>query len=155
MRCLTYGTGDTMQIPSMALLLTACGTLMLAGCSSDGGLLGGALTTQSIPTGSAAASVATAKADPACHTLMQRIEALRQDGLTERLEKASTGKSATVSVKRASLAQAAELDRANAEFQAKCSTLPRMPVQHTAQVAPHNASQVVPAAAPPVIVQQR
>lgn len=148
-----------MQIPSMALLLTACGTLVLAGCSSDGGLLGGALTTQSIPTGPATAAAAS-KADPACHALMQRIEALRQDGLTERLEKASTGKSTTVSVKRASLAQAAELDRANAEFQAKCSTLgPRAAIQRTAQAAPHspatNAAQVVPAAAPPVIVQQR
>lgn len=143
---------------------------MLAGCSSDGGLLGSALTTQSISTNPSTTTVAAAapKVDPACYSLAQRIEMLRKEGVTDRLEKASVGKSSTVSVKRASLAQAAELDKANAEFQAKCSAPGVRPAQ-TAQAAPiatgtvppvANSAQVVPASAPkasiapPVVHQQ-
>lgn len=150
-----------------AVLLAATG---LGGCSSDGGILGSSLSTQSIGLTPAAStttgSIATAnKIDPACYTLTQRIDSLRSDGLTERLEKAAIGKSGTVQVKRTSLAQAAELDRLNAEFQAKCSTIPR-PAQTATQLAPSapstvpaNSAQVVsanaPAVAPPVVVQQQ
>lgn len=149
-----------MQTSSPTLLFAACGTLLLAGCSSGNGLFGSnALTTQSISTqpGGASQTIAAApKIDPACYSLAQRIETLRADGLTERLEKAGTGSSSTVSVKRTSLAQAAELDRANAEFQAKCSTLgPRQTHAAAQPIRPAgNSAQVVPAAAPPV-VQQR
>lgn len=114
---------------------------------------------------------AAPKTDPACYSLAQRIDMLRKDGLTDRLEKASVGKSSTVAVKRESLAQAAELDKANAEFQAKCSTLGVRPAT-TAQAAPMpvasasgappvvNSAQVVPATAPkaaiaPPVIQQR
>lgn len=133
---------------------------MLAGCSSGGGgLFGNSLTTQSISTQPAGSQTIAAapKTDPACYALAQRIETLRSGGLTERLEKAGSGQSSTVSVKRASLAQAAELDRANAEFQAKCSTLGPRPAQQAAATGapPVNSAQVVPAAAPPVVVQQR
>ncbi len=143
----------------------ALGVAMLGGCSSDSGLFGNSLTTQSIgmaTSGPAAtAPVAMAgKVDPACYSLSQRIDLLRQDGVTERIEKASVGKSATVSVKRDSLAKAAELDKANAEFQARCSTLgPRPTAMSTGSIAPAaNASQVVSAAAPiapPIVVQQK
>jgi hypothetical protein len=81
--------------------------------------------------------------DPACIALTARIDALRKEGVTERLEKAAVGKSTTVQVKRASLAQIAELDKANAEFQARCSTLSPKSTQ----------AVVVPAAsaAPPAV----
>lgn len=135
--------------------------MLLAGCSSGGGLFGNSLTTQSISTSTttAPAIAAAPKVDPACYSIAQRIETLRKDGLTERLEKAAAGKSSTVSVKRTSLAQAAELDKANAEFQAKCSAFGPRPMQ-SAQPAPVgappiNSAQVVPATAPPVVVQQR
>jgi hypothetical protein len=150
------------------LVFAAGGTLLLAGCSSSGGLFSGnPLTTQSISTsaGSTPAVAAAPKVDPACYSIAQRIETLRKDGLTERLEKAAAGKSSTVSVKRASLAQAAELDKANAEFQAKCSAFGARPMQSAAQVAPVavapgvNSAQVVPATAPktiaPPVVQQQ
>jgi hypothetical protein len=132
-----------------------CVTL-LAGCSQNGGIP--LLTTQAINPPPAAVAAAP-KIDPACYTLSQRIDTLRKEGVAERIEKASVGKSTTVAVKRASLAQAAELDKANAEFQAKCSTLGFRPLQAAAQVAPIatgsapvpvNTSQVVPATAPPV-----
>jgi hypothetical protein len=157
---------------SATLASILLGATVLAGCSSDGSILPASLTTQSIST-SPTTVAATPKIDPACYSIAQRIEVLRKDGLTERLEKAAAGKSSNVSVKRASLQQAAELDKANAEFQAKCSTLGvRPPIQATAQpvqggavatstaVAPVvNSSQVVSANAPkaaiaPPVVQQ-
>lgn len=138
-----------MQSTSATLALAIGGALLLSGCSSTSQLLGTNLTTQSIatsPNGTAAAG----NVDPACATLAQRIETLRSDGLTDRLEKAGTGKSSTVSVKRDSLAKAAELDKANAEFQAKCSTVPI----RQASSAPAG-SRTPPVAAPPIVVQQR
>ena len=149
---------------SGATLITAAVVgLGLAGCS-DSGILSNPLTTQSINT---AQAVPTGNAvDPSCHALAQRIQALRQDGLTERLEKASVGKSSTVSVKRASLGQAAELDKANAEFQAKCAAPGvRVPQVATQQIAPAaaqtataapaasgaNTAQVVAASTPPAV----
>jgi hypothetical protein len=161
---------------SATLVAVSLGAAVLAGCSSDGGLFGNSLTTQSITATPTSGQVVAAapKTDPACYALTQRIDMLRKDGLTERLEKASVGKSSTVAVKRESLAQAAELDKANAEFQAKCSTLGvrPSPVATTAQAAPMpaaagagapvvaNSAQVVSASAPkaaiaPPVVQQR
>ncbi|WP_072391126.1 hypothetical protein [Hyphomicrobium sp. CS1GBMeth3] len=146
-----------MQTTSAKLALAIGGALLLAGCSSSSGLFGNALTTQSISTSPNGTAVAAGKVDPTCTALAQRIETLRSDGLTERLEKAGTGKSSTVSVKRDSLAKAAELDKANAEFQAKCSTVPRPVQQAAASTAPAGASAgSAPAtAAPPIVVQQR
>lgn len=157
-----------MQKSSTALILAALGAAALGGCSSSGdGLFGNAFTTQAI-NGSAstnaqalATAATTPKTDPACYTLAQRIDMLRKDGITDRLEKASVGKSTSVQVKRASLAQAAELDKANAEFQARCSTLPRpaqtaaIPAAAVVGTAPAvaNSAQVVSANAPPVIQQ--
>ncbi|HEX2842992.1 hypothetical protein [Hyphomicrobium sp.] len=154
-----------MHKSSATLVSVALGVTLLAGCSSDGGLLGTSLTTQSIGTNPSGTAVAAApKVDPACYSLQQKIDTLRKDGLTERLEKAASGgKSTNVSVKRTSLAQAAELDKANAEFQAKCSAFGPRPVQAAAQVTPvANSAQVVSATAPktqpaiaPPVVQQR
>lgn len=157
-----------MHQSTSALALAACSALLLAGCSSNsGGGFFNSLTTQSIatsPTGTPVAAVP--KVDPACYSLAQRIDTLRKDGLTERLEKAATGKTANVSVKRASLQQAAELDKANAEFQAKCSTLGPRPMQASAQVTPaatatptasqaKTAAAVAPAVAPPVVLPRQ
>lgn len=139
--------GDTMRKSGALLITAAVSALGLAGCSSDSGLFGNPLTTQSI--NSAQAAPKANAIDPACYTLSQRIEMLRRDDFTERMEKASVGKSANVSVKRASLAQAAELDKANAEYQAKCSAPAlRMP-QAAAQGAAIGASSQASAAAAP------
>lgn len=157
-----------MHKSSATLVLAGLSVTLLAGCSSGNGLFGTSLTTQSIgttPTSASGQTVAAApKVDPACYTLAQRIETLRRDGLTERLEKAATGKSSTVSVKRASLQQAAELDKANAEFQARCTPFGPRPAQAAApgaapvvaNAAPAtNSAQVVPATAPPVVQQKQ
>lgn len=102
-----------------ALLPVLCiGTL--TACSNTGGLPGTNLTTSSIDAQKVAKKPAV---DPACVTLVSKIDSLRKDGITDRVAKAGAGKSKTVSVYRASLARMAELDRANADYQRRCGTL--------------------------------
>jgi hypothetical protein len=127
------------------------GSSFLAACSSDGSLLGTSLTTASItPAPAAKAQATAAKLDPLCISLVARIDALRKDGITGRVEKASVGKTKTVAVKRASLAQIAELDKANAEFQARCSAPGlRPPMQAQLSPAASQGSNVVP----PIVTQ--
>src|SRR5262245_24677957 len=64
---------------SQALVLAG---VMLAGCAMEGG--DGIFTTGSL-TGNQQAA-ADAKADPACVTLASRIEALRKDGIPDKIE---------------------------------------------------------------------
>ncbi len=113
-----------------AALLSA---LFVGACSSDG-ILGGPQTTSAIPE--------KPKVDPACVTLASQIDALRREGVADRVEQASKGKGTTVAVKRESLAKVAELNKANASFQARCGT-----VTPAAVSAP-----ATPAATPPKAV---
>jgi hypothetical protein len=134
-------------------------TSSLCACSSDGSLVGSSLTTSSVSAPQTTAETAVPRVDPACASLSARIDALRKEGAAERIEKASVGKTANVSVKRASLAQVAELDKANAEFQARCSTLGPRPMPIQAQVAPMATSAPVVTArstsvVPPVVATQ-
>lgn len=121
----------------ITLTLTLGATLALGACASNDSFLGLAAD-QPQPT---AALPAKPAVDPACTSLATRIDALRKEGVVERVEAAAKGKGANVSVKRASLSQIAELEKANADFQAKCSTVPR------AAVAPVQPSQPSPAPA--------
>lgn len=100
-------------IAASAVVLSAS----LAGCASDGSL---ALSTGSIGEN---ANTAESKINPVCVTLMARIDQLRKEGTPERLAKVAAGKTKTANVKREALARMTELDKANAEFQQKCSTL--------------------------------
>lgn len=126
-----------------AAVLLGLGTLMttLTGCANDGVLGSSSLTT------SAVTPVATAapKVDPACVSLAAQIEQLRQEGSIDRLQQASQGKTASVQVKRASLAKQADLNRVNAEFQAKCAT-----ITPKATTAAAGADAAAKAAAPAV-----
>jgi hypothetical protein len=115
--------------------------LLAGGCASEGG---GLMSTASVAPDKVAAAP---KVDPVCVALNSQIDALRKEGAVEGLEKASIGKSASVKVTRASLAKQAELNKANADFQAKCG--PAMPKAQTAQAAPaaaNGAAQVAPMA---------
>ena len=91
------------------------GSLSLAGCAGDGSLMGPGITTQSIEKKS--------KVDPVCVALQARIDQLKSEGTVGRVEKAATGKSKNVVIKRASLGKVAELNQANSEFVARCSKL--------------------------------
>lgn len=115
---------------SSALFL---GAMAAGGCAVDGA--GNPLTTSAVI---APEKMAAAKIDPACATLTSQIDTLRKEGAVERLEKAAEGKGQSVQVKRASLAKQAELNKANADFQAKCG--PQMPKAQSAQAAPAAAA---------------
>lgn len=120
-----------------AVVFLACG--FLAGCASEGGL-----STATI----APEKTAAPKVDPVCVSLAAQIDSLRQDGTVEGLEKAATGKTAKVSVKREALAKQAELNKANTEFQMKCG--PAIPRAQTAQaLPPSNATAPTTAAKAP------
>ena len=109
-------------------------TLSLGGCAGGtNDLFGsGTTTTSALPE--------KPKTDPTCALLAGRIADLRKDGVVERTEQAAQGKGTTVSVKRESLAKLTELNKANVEFQGKCSTYKPLPV---------NVAQTTPAPQPP------
>jgi len=90
-------------------------------------------------TGSIGSSAASElRVDPACVTLSSRIEALRKEGIGEKIEKAAAKK---YKMTQADLNKADQLTKANAEFQMKCSPgLPR-----SADIS----SDVEPVSAPP------
>lgn len=100
-----------------AVLFAAAG--VIGGCANGANFLGDSLTTSSIePAAKAQPSV-----DPQCVALMSKIDALRKEGTPGRIEKVSSGKTPTAVVKRDALQRMTELDKANAEFQSRCSTL--------------------------------
>lgn len=108
--------------------LVSC--LGLAGCAADGS---NALTTASVPPKTVQAPLV----DPACLALQNRIALIRSEGTVDRVEKAATGKTKTVVIKRAALSKVAELNQANAEYQARC-------VKVNAQVATAPVAQPAP-----------
>lgn len=126
-----------------AAVLLGLGTLLttLAGCANDGTLGTSNLTTSAVTPVAAAAP----KVDPACVALAAQIDQLRQEGSIDRLQQASQGKTASVQVKRASLAKQAELNRVNAEFQTRCATI--APKASAAAAAEPVKPAVKPAAA--------
>lgn len=129
---------------SIAPAILIAAALALSGCAADNPFGTGPATTQALP--------AKPKVDPACVALASRIDALRKEGAADRVAEVAKGKSATVTVKRASLAKVAELDKANAEFQAKCSTV----AQPAAAPAPATTAATPPAApakAAPVVAK--
>lgn len=129
--------------PRKFAIIAVSAAAALGGCASDN-----QLQTASVsgPTNTAA------KVDPACVALANRIDDLRNEGTVGRLEQAASGKSKNVQVKRTALAKQAELNQANADFQAKCG--PKIPRATTAQVTPQTTTTASPttqtaAAAPP------
>jgi hypothetical protein len=119
------------RVSSQALVL---GALVLAGCAEGGDNI---FTTGSL----SGQATAEAKADPACVTLASRIEALRKEGIPDKIEKAAARK---YKLTRSDLAKADQLTKANAELQARCSSVP--PRQTTAE-APASADKAAKAPA--------
>jgi len=120
---------------SVALLL---GALALSGCAADGTPFGpNALTTSAVPT--------PPPTNPACLTLSSEIDALRKEGVADKIEKAASKK---YKMTAADLKKADQLTKANADFQTKCSTLPPKPVTAQASSSPPqaaNSASVAPA----------
>ncbi len=114
-----------------ALSLSLVFAAAAGGCASEGGM-GSLFTTGALGDSKPAVTVAKASADPVCVTMASQIDGLRKEGSVERLEKASDGKTSVVNVQRSALAKQAQLNKANADFIAKCG--PNLP--KTAMVAP-------------------
>ncbi|MFM9848202.1 MAG: hypothetical protein ACKVP3_13700 [Hyphomicrobiaceae bacterium] len=104
-------------IHATSLAVTTSLALLLGGCANDGSstfgsTMFGATTTASIPE--------KPRTDPACFSLTSQIDALKKEGIAEKVEKAAAKK---YKMTAGDLTKAAQLNRSNAEFQAKCSTL--------------------------------
>ena len=121
---------------TIASLLAVSATV--AGCADTQSLFGGptSLTT------SAVAPPAAPKADPACAGLAAQIETLRKDAAAAKVETASQ-KKAKVSLTAAETAKVDQLQKANVEFQAKCSTYKPGNVAVAPASAPAGAGAVV------------
>lgn len=107
----------------------ALASLLLAGCSSEGGFGSSFFSTGSLSSNNnAAAETPVAKneprVDPACVALVSRIETLRKEGVAEKIERAANKK---YKMTAADLAKADQLTKANNEFQVRCSTITPAP----------------------------
>jgi hypothetical protein len=120
--------------------------LLLAGCAADGSP--NFFTTGALGTSETTAA-AEPKVDPACVSLVSRIEALRKEGVAEKIEKAAAKKYKMTS---ADLAKADQLTKANADFQLRCSTIMPKPMQAQVSSSP---SAVAVAAPPPPAAKAR
>lgn len=126
---LSTSMGIIQMLKKLILSTAMLGGLVVAGCA-DGNLIGGnMMTTSAVPT--------TPAVDPVCVQLSSQIDTLRKDGIAEKIEKAAAKKHKMTS---AELAKASELNKANAEFQAKCSTVPKSALQ-TADATPAAATK--------------
>jgi hypothetical protein len=114
---------------SQALVL---GGLLLAGCAEGGDNI---FTTGSLVSGQ------DAKTDPACVTLASNIEALRKEGIADKIEKAAAKR---YRMTQGDLKKADQLTKANAEFQGRCSNVTPKATTTTAQ-APADTSKATPA----------
>lgn len=103
---------------SSALVLA---TVLLAGCAADGSnSFSNPFTTGSVSGTENAQATAAPKVDPQCVALASRIETLRKDGIADKVEKAAAKK---IKLTAADAAKADQLNKANADFQARCSTI--------------------------------
>ncbi len=120
--------------------LAIISSVSLAGCAGGLDVFGG-LGSSDVTTSSVAQAQAQ-RVDPACGNLAVEIDTLRREGVADKVERAAAKKYKMTS---ADLAKASQLNKANGEFQSKCSTLPR-----TAAVpdAPAAAPAVKASAAP-------
>ena len=97
--------------------------LLLAGCAQDGTLSTSGLNTSSIEQKKAAEQAEKNNAE--CMAIASQIETLHRDGAAAKVTKAASKK---YKMKSSDLAKADELNKANTEFQTKCSAYPPRPV---------------------------
>jgi hypothetical protein len=110
------------------LIYAATMACMLAGCANDGSLSTG-LNTGSV---NPATAQAAKSQEALCLTLASQIEALNTEGVSDKVSKAAAKK---YKLKAADLTKADELNKANTEFQGKCSSYPPR-VAATAPIEP-------------------
>jgi hypothetical protein len=101
------------------IIYAATMACMLAGCANDGSLSTG-LNTGSVNPQTAAATQSKSQ-EALCLTLASQIEALNTEGVSDKVSKAAAKK---YKLKATDLTKADELNKANTEFQGKCSSYP-------------------------------
>lgn len=135
----------TLRVPA----LVAIASLAMAGCSGTDLFGLSSSGSSDVTTSSLAQQTQAQKIDPACGNLALEIDTLRRDGIAEKVEKAAAKK---YKMTPADLTKANQLNKANADFQSKCSTLPRTaaasstPVPDTAAASKATAPAVKAAA---------
>jgi outer membrane murein-binding lipoprotein Lpp len=102
----------TFQIRASSMAVVLAGVL-LAGCAGDS-------TDGLFTTGALSGTQTASKVDPACVTLAASIDGLRKEGIAEKIEKAAAKKYKMTAT---DLKKADQLTKANADFQARCSTV--------------------------------
>jgi hypothetical protein len=136
-----------MKARSTAASATAL-IFLLAGCADDGTLSPSGVNTSSIEQQNKQASKSQ---DAVCLTLASQIEALNGEGVPDKVSKAAAKK---YKLKPTDLAKADELNKANTEFQAKCSNFPPRPtvaaVTTEPTVTPAPATKVAAKTKPPL-----
>jgi hypothetical protein len=132
-------------------------SLMVAGCAGDGtsSFLPGSMTTGSVDQ-SAATPVASKSNNPTCLTLASQIDALNKEGIPDKVSKAAAKK---YKLKPSEITKADELNKANFEFQSKCSDYPpapivSAPIPEKSAAAPATKTTKVAKAKPPVPAQK-
>jgi len=128
----------TTRTSSQVLVLAG---LLLAGCAADGS--NNLFTTGALGTSETAAAPEP-KVDPACVSLVSRIEGLRKEGVADKIEKAAVKK---YKMTNADLAKADQLTKANAEFQLRCSTITPRPMSAQYSSPPPSTLAAPPPAA--------
>src|SRR5687767_7428879 len=101
------------------IIYAATMACMLAGCANDGSLSTG-LNTGSVNPQTAAGTQSKSQ-EALCLTLASQIEALHTEGVSDKVSKAAAKK---YKLKATDLTKADELNKANTEFQGKCSSYP-------------------------------
>jgi hypothetical protein len=91
--------------------MVALAAAMMAGCAPDGSLVAETSSVSGEQPGQKAA-------DPVCTALVVHIEGLRKEGVADKIEKAANKK---YKMTAADLTKADQLNKANADFQAKCA----------------------------------
>ncbi len=102
--------------------------LLLTGCANEGGnfFTTGTLGTSNEPT---AVAKTEPRVDPACVALVSRIETLRKEGIADKIERAAAKK---YKMTNADLSKADQLNKANSDFQSRCSTITPTTAQYQA-----------------------
>jgi hypothetical protein len=116
------------------VIFAATMACVLAGCANDGSLSTGLNTGSVNPQ---TATSASKSQEALCLTLASQIEALNTEGIPDKVSKAAAKK---YKLKATDLTKADELNKANTEFQGKCSSYPPR-VAATAPVEPVTATK--------------
>ncbi len=120
--------------------LAIIGSVGLAGCAGGLDIFGG--NGSSDVTTSSVAQTQAQRVDPACGNLALEIDTLRREGVADKVDRAAAKKYKMTAV---DLTKASQLNKANGEFQSKCSALPRTASAPDAAVAPAAKAAAAPA----------